>query len=116
MFHSTTGPAPICTSVSPSNGGVLVEYSFRHTGGQPLTEVSISYTSSSSNTQQPGPPVGVADTMAIIPGVVAGYSYTVAVTATNLNGSTTAVCPRVSSVTSGKGCCLVSDVNDMQLL
>ena len=100
MFHSTTAPAPICTSVSPSNGGVLVEYSFRHTGGQPLTEVSISYNSSSSTSQQPGPPVGVADTIATIPGVVAGYKYAIAVTATNFNGSTTAVCPSIS-VTSG---------------
>ena len=89
-----------------------MEYSFRHTGGQPLTKVSISYTSSSSTTQQPGPPVGVADTMATIPGVVAGYSYTVAVTATNLNGSTTAACPSIS-VTSGKDRLLGWDVDDM---
>jgi len=77
-----------------------VEYRFLHTGGQQLTEVNIFYTFT-GNTQQQGFSVGIADTMTSISGVVAGYNYTVAVTATNLRGSTTAACSPVL-LTSGK--------------
>ena len=86
-------PAPVCASVSPTNEGLQVSYIFIHTGGLDLTGVNITYKMAGSSNARQGPTVGVSDRQATITNLVAGYMYTVAVTATNLNGSKTVACP-----------------------
>ena len=85
-------PAPVCASVSPTNEGLQVSYIFIHTGGLELTRVNITYTMAGSSNAREGPTVGVSDRQATITNLVAGYTYTVAVTAANLNRSTTVAC------------------------
>ncbi len=68
-----------------------------HTGGQPLTDIHITYffKEGQINITVQGPEVGVHDRMVDIPPLVIGFRYVAQVTASNANGSIVAECPGV---------------------
>ena len=90
-------PAPVCDTATASGGGITITWSFNHTGGLPLLNLSINYIVREGTTDitRNGPPVGLADTTADIQPLVAGLVYTPMVTALNDQGSSTVQCPSV---------------------
>ena len=85
----------MCSSATPVGGGIRIEWNFTHTGGQPLTQVLITYvfTEGSTNITNQGPEVTIEDRTADIPLLVAGIRYTAMVNATNPAGSVVVECP-----------------------
>ena len=83
-----------------SQGGTItVTWSYVHTGGLPLTAVTVEYSfdqGSITHTTSATVPVGsVSDEMVQVPNLVAGRMYTFTVTAENMNGSSRADCETV---------------------
>ena len=91
-------PAPVCSTSTPSNGGINITWSFLHTGGQPLTEILITYVfkQGSVNMTELGPEVDIDTENVVIPSLVAGFVYIPIVNASNEDGSTAVECPAVT--------------------
>ena len=75
-----------------SSGAVIVTWSYIHTGGLPLTNVSVSYANDNSLSPIPIPLISVDTTSVTIPDLKAGFEYTFNVTAENSEGSSSTVC------------------------
>ena len=90
MFISV--PELFCNASVSSSGTVTVTWSYIHTGGLPLTNVSVSYTSDNSLSPIPIPLISVDTTSVTIPDLKAGFEYTFNVTAENSEGSSSTVC------------------------
>ena len=92
-----TVPALICNAPVSSNGVVTVTWSYIHTGGLPLTSVSVSYRSNedlkaSESVSVPVTVTATNVTSVVVPGLVAGFEYTFNLTAQNKNGSSSILC------------------------
>ena len=92
-----TVPALTCSAPVSMNGVITVTWSYVHTGGLPLTNVSVMYTSTdllNSTTSSPIPiPVSGVDTTSItISNLEAGLKYSFNITAHNGHGSSSIIC------------------------
>ena len=95
---------PALTCNASANGVVMVTWSYIHTGGLPLTNVSMSYTFEDEFIISRPVPVSISsvDTTRItVPNLEEGYRYTFNVTSQNIVGATSALCGVVIP-TSGK--------------
>ena len=79
------------------NGVITIRWSYVHTGGLPLTGVSVWYgfKQGSLVVGSQVPHVGLNDMMAQVTNLFAGEEYTFNITAENANGSSSAVCQPV---------------------
>ena len=84
-------PALMCNAPVSSNGAIMVTWSYIHTGGLPLTNVSVSY-SFAKDLTIPVEVTGTNTTLVVVPDLVAGFEYTFILTAQNKNGSSSIVC------------------------
>ena len=85
----------------------MATWSYVHTGGLPLTGLSVTYSyeeGESTVTRSVG--VNLDDSMVTVPGLVAGEVYTFTVMAENSNGSSSTACEPVNHII-GKGKTLV---------
>ena len=90
-----TVPNPMCNTPISSNGVITVTWSYIHTGGLPLTNVSVSYTYDEDLIISSPVLVQVSNldaTSIMIPDLVAGFEYTFNITAKNSNGSLSVLC------------------------
>ena len=92
-----TVPELTCPMPVSEDGNIIVTWSYVHTGGLPLTAVTVEYSfDQGSITPTTTVPVGnVNDVMVRVPNLVAGRMYTFTVTAKNRNGSSRAECEAV---------------------
>ena len=110
--HHRTVPSPVCESATGEFGFITVTWSFVHTGGRPLTSVVINYIVGRRKhwyTTRNGPVAQLGTTSAIIPSLLAGFSYIPLVVATNFEGTSTVQCPRVV-LSTGKSGMLVGNM------
>ena len=94
----TTVPEVLCPRPVSDNGTITVSWSYVHTGGLPLTGVSVQYRyieGSSTNTESVTE-LNENANMTRVNGLIAGEDYTFIVNATNENGSSLAECPAVN--------------------
>lgn len=75
------------------NGGILVTWSYTHTGGLPLTSLNITYTYTNGLVMVQR--VGLEKQDHTLPSLVAGQTYSVSVTAANRIGDATSQCEPV---------------------
>jgi hypothetical protein len=87
-------PAVQCLNPVSANGNISVQWSYIHTGGLNLTDVSAEYSFvvGTSMDTQPVPISGVDVISVNVSGLVAGFVYTFRITAENSNGSSTVMC------------------------
>ena len=79
------------------DGIITVSWSYVHTGGLPLTALSVMYSYVNRQTTVTNP-VAISDVgslSATVSGLVVGLVYTFSITAENRNGSSTTVCEPV---------------------
>ena len=101
-YHVIVVPELFCNASASSNGVVTVTWSYVHTGGLPLTNVSVSYTNSNlSPIPIPFNDISVDTTLVTVPDLKAGFQYTFNVTAENSEGSSSTLCGPIALV-SGK--------------
>ena len=76
------------------DGIITVSWSYVHTGGLPLTALSVmySYVDRQTTFTNPVPISDVGSLSATVSGLVVGFMYTFSVTAENSNGSSTTTC------------------------
>ena len=82
------------------DGDITVTWSYVHTGGLPLTGLSVMYSyveGTTPNTESVSG-VGMNDVRVTVPDLVAGQQYTFTVTAENSNGSSSTVCEPVDHI------------------
>ena len=94
-FLWPTVPAPTCNAIVSSNGVITVSWSYIHTGGLPLTNVSVVYRYEEGLAMSPPTPVDIANTeimTLMVPNLVAGRLYTFTISIENSNGSTSIDC------------------------
>ena len=79
------------------DGIITVSWSYVHTGGLPLTALSVmySYVDGQTNFTNPVPISDVGSLSATVSGLVVGFMYTFSVTAENRIGSSTTTCASV---------------------
>ena len=94
-IHTLSVPALTCNATAMHiNDSITVNWSYIHTGGLPLTNVSVSY----SFTKTPKPilkpvPLRHTDVTSVtVLGIETGLQYTFNVTAENSNGSSSVLC------------------------
>ena len=88
-------PAPTCTSVHSANGVITVMWSYVHTGGLPLTSVSVVYRFEEGLAMSSPTDVDIANIevmRAMVSNLIAGRLYTFTITTENSNGSTSIDC------------------------
>ena len=88
-------PALTCNASTSANGVVIVTWFYIHTGGLPLTNVSLSYTYEDEFIISKPVPVSISSvdiTRIIVPNLEAGFRYTFNVTSQNRLGSTSTSC------------------------
>ena len=90
-------PAVVCDMANATGGGISIAWRYDHTGGLPLTIVSIRYIFREGSTEsvRNGPPVEPDDTTAVIRPLKAGLVYTAMVIAANQQGFRMVQCPSV---------------------
>ena len=71
---------------------ITVSWSYIHTGGLPLTNVSVSYHFDNSLSPIPIPLISVDSTLVTLPYLNAGFEYTFIVIAENSEGSSSTLC------------------------
>ena len=78
----------------PTSDTITVTWSYIHTGGLPLTNVSVSYSlTKGSRTVIKSVPVSSIDsTLVEISDIETGFKYTFNITAENSNGSSSIIC------------------------
>ena len=93
-----TVPAPVCSSIPTSEGGVInVTWSYIHTGGFNLTEVVVEYSESGDfQDLQNGNLTDLSQTSLEVLNFTAGRTYSFQVTASNQMGSSSVLCPAVN--------------------
>ena len=95
-IHTFSVPALTCNATAMSvNRSVTVNWTYLHTGGLPLTNVSVSYsfTKTSKPTVKPVPlSLNTDATSVTVLGIETGLQYTFNVTAENSNGSSNVLC------------------------
>ena len=108
--YTHTVPALMCNAPVSSSGVITVTWSYIHTGGLPLTNLSISYTYSMSTSGsivfRDSRPMNntvlsisnVDTTSVMIPNLVAGAEYMFIITAENSIGSSSITCGPTSHI------------------
>ena len=84
----------VCPRPESQNGVIIVSWSFVHTGGLPLTNISITYgfqQDLSRNILIPVPG-GISARFVMVPNLVAGEVYIFNIIAENTYGSSTVQC------------------------
>ena len=95
VHHLFSVPAPSCNAPVSSNGIITVSWSYTHTGGLHLTNVSVIYRFEEGPAMSSPTPVDVvsAEVMRVmVTNLVAGRLYTFTITSENSNGSTSIDC------------------------
>ena len=93
--HTLSVPSLTCNATVMSvNGSITVIWSYIHTGGLPLTNVSVAYsfTKTLKTFIKPVTLNSIHNTSVTVLGVAMGFQYTFNVTAENSNGSSSALC------------------------
>ena len=86
-------PEILCPMPESMNGNIVVSWSYVHTGGLPLTGLSVNYTyEEGTSTVTNSVDVDTNDMRVTVSGLVTGREYTFTVTAYNANGSNSTVC------------------------
>ena len=89
-------PALECRATSSTNGNITVTWSYTHTGGLPLTSVSVSYSklleASTVSRQNPVTISNISATSVVVPNLEAGFEYVFDITAENSEGSMSISC------------------------
>ena len=100
LFHIHTVPALVCNAPVSARGDIIVMWSYIHTGGLPLTNVSMAYTFNESmgTITNPIPISGVDTTSVEVVDLVAGFEYLFNTTAENSNGSSSILCGPIHHV------------------
>ena len=80
-----------------ANGTIILAWSYIHTGGLPLTNVSVSYYESGLS-PIPIPLTSVDTTLVTIPDLKAGFEFTFNITAENSEGPSSILCGPVTYV------------------
>ena len=82
------------------DGDIIVTWSYVHTGGLPLTGLSVmySYVEGTLTNIEPVSGVGINDQRVTLPDLVAGQQYTFTVTAENSDGPSSTVCEPVDHI------------------
>ena len=94
-YSHLTVPALMCTAPVSSSGVITVTWSYIHTGGLPLTNVSVSYTFEDSSIISSAISIPISDldtTVVTDSNLEFGFAYTFNVTAQNSNGSSSILC------------------------
>lgn len=94
LFLFFTAPSLTCDYTTSSNGTVAVGWSYVHTGGLPLTDLSVAYTFTEGSTTR-RVPVNVSSvtrSSVSIQGLTVGFMYTFNITARNNNGASSILC------------------------
>ena len=94
-YSHLTVPALMCSAPVSSSGVITVTWSYIHTGGLPLTNVSVSYTYVDGSTISSPILVPVSSLDAVVAtfsDLESGFAYTFNVTAQNSNGSSSILC------------------------
>ena len=85
-----------CLPPESENGVITILWSYVHTGGLPLTDVSVQYTYEHGSFNlvitRTVPNVGLNDMMMQVSNLLAGEEYTFNITAENAIGSSSVVC------------------------
>ena len=89
-------PKLFCNASVFADGAATVTWSYIHTGGLPLTNVSVSYYFESVLNSIPIPLISVDTTLVTIPDLKAGFQYTFNVTAENSEGSSSTLCGSIT--------------------
>ena len=102
-FFTHPVPALQCASLVSANGAVELTWTYNHTGGLPLTRLSVSYTAiddSGSAITIPSPVTvsSVDATSVTISTLEAGFEYGFNITAENKNGSSSIQCGPIPHV------------------
>ena len=96
--HGTV-PQVVCPRPESNNGIITASWSYVHTGGLPLTGLSVMYSYEEGvSTITRSVSVSLDDFMVSVSGLVAGEEYTFTVTAENMNGSSSTVCEPVDHI------------------
>ena len=93
-FSLSIAPVLSCDSAISFNGTIKVTWSYIHTGGLPLTNVSVVYMFTEGSTVNLVP-VNVSNihtTSVSIHGLTTGFKYTINITARNSNGTSSIQC------------------------
>ena len=93
--HSYAVPAPVCNVSVSASGVITVTWSYIHTGGLPLTNVSVSYTYEEGSVVSSPNPVQVTSintTSVTLVELQEGFRYTFNITAENSNGTSSILC------------------------
>ena len=81
------------------NGNITASWTYIHTGGLPLTDLSLMYSyEEGASTVSRSVGVNLNDLSVTVSGLVAGEEYTFTVTAENSNGSSSTVCEPVNHI------------------
>ena len=81
------------------NGNITASWTYIHTGGPPLTDLSLMYSyEEGASTVSRSVGVNLNDLSVTVSGLVAGEEYTFTVTADNSNGSSSTVCELVDHI------------------
>ena len=93
-MHPQTVPALACNAPVSASGIITVTWSYLHTGGLPLTNVSVMYTFTNGiqSITNPVSVSGVDTTSVEVADLIVGTEYTFNVTAENSNGSSYILC------------------------
>ncbi len=88
----------MCNSTEIVDGNIRIRWTFVHMGGQPLTDILVTYIfiEGQVSVVNQGPEVGVGDRVVDIPPLVVGFRYMALVNASNAIGSTIVECPAVN--------------------
>ena len=86
----------MCNASVSTDGAITVNWSYIHTGGLPLTNVSVFYMFEEGSTTISDPnlfPAGSINTTSVtLVGLQPGYRYTFNITAENSNGTSNILC------------------------
>ena len=113
LFHSSstnTVPALVCSVPVSARGDIIVMWSYIHTGGLPLTNVSMVYifNESMGTITNPVSISGVDTTSVEVADLVAGFEYLFNTTAENSNGASSILCGPIHHIV-GKSKLVVVD-------
>ena len=95
MFLSAHAvPALTCNAPVSAEGIITATWSYIHTGGLPLTNVSVFYvfTEGSAINRIPTNVTNVNTSSVVIRNLITGFKYTFNITAENSNGSSSILC------------------------
>ena len=86
-----TVPEMFCPRPESQNGVIIVSWAFVHTGGLPLTNISVTYTFQQENIHV-SVPGGISARSVTVPNLIAGEVYIFNIIAENTYGSSAVQC------------------------